>query len=210
MTATSERPTPADVAPRRPGRPRSAQVERAILDAALRSLVEVGYAGTSIEGVAARAGVGKTTIYRRWSSKDALAAAALRTFNERVHLPNTGDLRADLVDLLTQFADSARSSAIGPVLERSIAASLEAPELMAIVLENLVLPRRAALAEVARQAQARGELRPDIEPTLLAEVIGATFIGSIIFPFEIDARSPEQRLRILDLLLHGALAPAHR
>ena len=72
MVSATER-SPA----RAPGRPRSAQAHRAILDATIELFVESGYEGLSIEGVAARAGVGKTTIYRRWSSKEDLIVDAI-------------------------------------------------------------------------------------------------------------------------------------
>lgn len=193
-------------APRRPGRPRSVRAERAILDAALTSLVEAGYAGTSIEGIAARAGVGKTTIYRRWSSKDDLLAAALRTLNENLRVPDTGDLRTDLRLLMEQLAHNTTSSVIWPAFNRAIGASLEAPELMAILQENVILPRRAALLAVLQRAHARRELRPEVEPELLAQVIGGAFLIGIIFGSTPALLDPTQRDRLLDLLLYGALA----
>ena len=79
------------------GRPRSEQADRAIMAAALELLAERGLAGMSIEEVAARAGVGKATIYRRWSSKGALALDAfLAEFEQQQPLPDTGSLRGDL------------------------------------------------------------------------------------------------------------------
>ncbi|MGH2503871.1 MAG: helix-turn-helix domain-containing protein, partial [Ktedonobacterales bacterium] len=80
---------------RRPGRPRSAQADQAILDAALELIAQEGIQGMSIEGVAARAGVGKTTIYRRWPNKDALALDALRTVKPPIVSFDTGNLRSD-------------------------------------------------------------------------------------------------------------------
>jgi AcrR family transcriptional regulator len=192
--------------PRRAGRPRSAAAERAILDAALRSLVDAGYAGTSIEGVAARAGVAKTTIYRRWPSKEALLAAALRTLNESLSIPDTGSVRADLAGLLDQFVRNTTASVIWPALHRAIGASLDAPELMEILLENLIQPRRAALRQVIERAMQRGELRPDVDADLLTQAIAGAFIAGVVFGLGPDVVLPARRERLLDLVLEGALA----
>jgi AcrR family transcriptional regulator len=191
---------------RRPGRPRSVQADRVILDAALRSLVEAGYAGTSIEGVAVRAGVGKTTIYRRWESKEALVTAALRTLNEEIDLPDTGSVRDDLRLLLEQFARNTLSSAIWPAFNRAIGASLEAPELMEILLKNLVQPRLRALAGVIERARLRGELRASVDARLLSQVIGGTILVGVIFGLDRTPVQPDARERLIDLLLEGALA----
>ena len=88
---------PAPAAPRRPGRPRNASYDKTILEAALEILVEKGYTGFTIDGVAARTGVGRPTIYRRWPSKAALAIAALDAGVPVTATPDTGCLREDLL-----------------------------------------------------------------------------------------------------------------
>ena len=85
-----------DGARRRPGRPRDPSYDRAILDATLQILNDKGYAGLTIDGVAARTGVGRPTIYRRWSSKPALAIAALAESPGLSPVPDTGAVRDDL------------------------------------------------------------------------------------------------------------------
>src|SRR5260370_35342567 len=85
---------------RKPGRPRSAQAHKAILDATLELLAEEGFQGLSIEEVAARAGAGKTTIYRRWSSKEELVMEAIRQVQIEVPVMDTGNFRNDLAALL--------------------------------------------------------------------------------------------------------------
>src|SRR6476620_10356561 len=91
------RPTPMS----RVGRPRSQEADRAILTATVELLAERGLAAMSIEEVAARAGVGKTTIYRRWPSKGLLALDAfVGSFREEQPLPDTGTLRGDLLSAL--------------------------------------------------------------------------------------------------------------
>ena len=94
---------PASTTRRSPGRPRSAAAHQAILDATVQLLSEVGFAATTVEAVAARAGVGKATVYRRWPSKvplviDALDARAI----EQVPIPRTGSVRGDLIEFLAE------------------------------------------------------------------------------------------------------------
>src|SRR5947209_11319405 len=86
-----------DRAHRRPGRPRDPGYDKAILDATLEILNEKGYAGMTIDGVAARTGVGRPTIYRRWPSKPALVIAALTQSPGTSPTPDTGALRDDLL-----------------------------------------------------------------------------------------------------------------
>src|SRR5215510_15442266 len=89
---------------RKPGRPRSAEADEAILDAAIDAFVELGWNGLTIEGVATRAGVGKATIYRRYESRmDLLFAAARKLAQERDAVPDTGALRTDLLALVESF-----------------------------------------------------------------------------------------------------------
>src|SRR3954451_9275522 len=89
-------------APRRRGRPPSPELDDRILDAALATLAEVGYARLRLDALAARAGVAKTTILRRWPSKAAVAAAALqRLALQTTTVPESGSLRGDLRALLT-------------------------------------------------------------------------------------------------------------
>ena len=85
------------------GRPRDPSADRMILQSALEVLTDLGYAGMSVEKVAKKAGVGKTTIYRRFSSKEELAAAALESLKDEIGpLPDTGDTRNDLVEMMLQ------------------------------------------------------------------------------------------------------------
>lgn len=81
---------------RQGGRPRSPAAHRAILDATLALLAELGFERMSIEAIAAHAGVGKTTIYRRWKTKEDLVADALSSVKAVPVAPDTGDLRTDI------------------------------------------------------------------------------------------------------------------
>jgi AcrR family transcriptional regulator len=100
-----------DAARQRPGG-RTAQVRRTVLDATVLELVEHGFRGLTLDGVAARAGVNKTTLYRRWDSRESLVVDAVEAFAvEQAEVPDTGDLDEDL----RRWAHSIRRTLSGPV-----------------------------------------------------------------------------------------------
>jgi AcrR family transcriptional regulator len=148
---------------RRRGRPRSAAAEAAILDATLELLAERGLEGVSIEVVAARAGVGKATIYRRWASRDEVVAAAFRSVDRDVRFSETGEVRRDLVALLSEFQRVTLRSIPVSRMPQLLAAALTTPELRELFLANVFEPRRAALLGVLARAQSRGEIRANVE-----------------------------------------------
>ena len=121
----------------RPGRPRDPETDQAILRAALQLLTDRGYAGMSVEGVASRAGVGKTTIYRRYASKEELVAAALAALRDDLGpLPDTGDIRSDMVEMILQMR---RALQQGPGLGMIGALLVEerrSPELLELLRAN--------------------------------------------------------------------------
>ena len=191
--------------PRRPGRPRSARAERAIHNATLQLLVEQGYEGMSIEAVAARAGVGKATIYRRYPGKDSLVAAALRTLNPPPDddPPATGDVRRDLNLLLASIERATFGSAIGPMIARVLSAAITNPELHDIFVEHFIKPRRTAALTILRRGVERGELRADLDIELALDMM----VGSIIFRTlfgDLDITTfPATVPRIVDTMLRG-------
>ncbi|MEW6475324.1 MAG: TetR/AcrR family transcriptional regulator [Actinomycetota bacterium] len=164
-------------AARTPGRPRSAQAEQAILDAALAAFIEHGYEGMSVEAVAERAGVGKTTIYRRWPSKQELVVAALDTLLEDVHPTATGDTEADLVALVGRAHDFITRTKAGEVLPRMIGELAAGTPLGRAYFDKVMRPRLGELAALFEDARARGELRSDLDVDLAL----AAIIGSMMF-----------------------------
>jgi AcrR family transcriptional regulator len=191
--------------PRRPGRPRSADAERAIIDATLELLLEQGYAAMSVEGIAARAGVSKTTIYRRWPAKQAVVAAALGTLTARIEeLPDSGDLRADMLDVMRAFFASSTATVIGAAFARVVSASLDNPEFMAIFRANTIAPRRATLGEVLRRAQARGQLRPALDVELLIDMIAGWFLHQVLVVAAGQAPTLDHAEEVVTVLLEGA------
>jgi len=141
------------------GRPRSEQVERAILRAAADILAERGLEAMTIEDVAARAGVGKTSIYRRWSTKGTLALDAfLLDFLQSQPLPDTGSLDGDLVAVLRAWVRTARETSMGRALTELVAQAQYDPDLAAAWRQRVVGPTRAQHRRVFERAISRGEI----------------------------------------------------
>src|SRR5580692_4237195 len=157
------------------GRPRSAEADRAILNAAVDLLAERGLAAMSIEEVAARAGVSKATIYRRWSSKGLLALDAFVTsFQEQQPLPDTGTLRGDLIAALTAWVRAVTGTSMGAMLTGLIAEAQHDPSLRAAWRERVLEPLRSQHRIMLDRAIARGE----IPATVDQEVVLDLFFGA--------------------------------
>jgi AcrR family transcriptional regulator len=166
--------TPAQVASeRRLGRPRSIEADEAILDAATDVFIECGWDGLTMEGVAARAGVGKTTIYRRYASRlDLLLAAARRLSQEKDQAPDTGTLRGDLVGLIESFLQMLTGTSSGRAIPVMVAATARNPELAAAYTQFMA-ERRAASAVPIERAIRRGELPIDVDVPLMLDLLVA-------------------------------------
>lgn len=180
---------------RAPGRPRSRAAEEAILKAALALFLDHGVEGASIERIAKQAGVGKTTIYRRWSSKEELLAQAIGRVRE--------DAERDMG--VTDFRDFAELP-LGPTLHRMMEAGAELmasddnrkllarligsvqshPRLLAIYWETYLRPRREAFGVLLERAKARGELPASADTAMLQDMMG----GAMLHRLLIDPAQP--------------------
>jgi AcrR family transcriptional regulator len=116
-----------------------------------------------MDAVAARAGVGKGTIYRRWPSRDGLVAAALGSMTNDLEVPDTGSVRDDLIALLRSFQRAAVRSLPDQLKPRLIALALSNARLHEIFMANVFQPRRRALIEVLERGEAQGELRSGLD-----------------------------------------------
>src|ERR1700733_1733120 len=170
----------AGPANRRPGRPRSEQAEHAIIEATLDLFAEQGFEGVCVEAVAARAGVGKATIYRRWPNKEELLLAAFGSLKSPFPEPEGVSVRDDLLAMVeVMCADKA-----DPRKARRYALLLgegeKYPRLMARYKETAVDPRREAMSEAMREVSRRGietgELRADTD----VEIAMLTLTGVIM------------------------------
>lgn len=158
------------------GRPRDARVERVVLTATLELLREVGVAGLSMDLLATRANVAKTTIYRRWDSKEQLLLDALRSALEPLEAPDTGVLRRDVEGLLNQVVERFGSGHLSDVLPLLVSAAAH-DEALKASLEQYLHSRREPLRRVLQRAVDRGEVRPDVDRELFVEVV----MGPVLF-----------------------------
>lgn len=202
MTVTAET-TALDT--RLPGRPRSPEADKAILAAAVDLLADEGYAGVTMEGVAARAGVGKATVYRRWPCKSALIVDAVTACRERACPPaDTGSARDDLLVFVRGFMNHLRTSDAGRVMPALVAELARSPELAAAFREEFVLPRRARVLEAVRRGVERGEVRAGVDAEVVADgMIALLMHRFLVTGMEIDDDLPA---RVLDILWRGIAA----
>lgn len=156
---------------RRAGRPRSVEKESAILTATLSLLTSHGYTRMTLDMVAAEAGVSKSTVHLRWKTKADLVSAALARQRIDAVAPLTGDARTDLAVRLTDFAtflDKVRGMRL---IGTCLAEEEHNPQLLALLRERTVQPRRALLREALEQDD---RLDPNIDP----EMVVSALLGS--------------------------------
>lgn len=192
---------------RRPGRPRSAAADAAIVRATLELMMESGYRALTMEQVRARAGIGKATLYRRFGSKQELVAHAIRHLNQPIARPDTGSTRSDVLAVARSVQAGAERVGFASFVPRLLADAAGDPEMHAIFYENLVAPRRAVMGEVLRRGVARGELRADLDVELAIDLV----TGPWVYRLLIAGGDPEAVYRtdptaLLDLVLEG-IAP---
>ena len=173
MQSPISRTTLAAVAkPGRGGRPRSSGTEAAILAATRALLEEGGVRRLTIEGVAARAGVAKTTIYRRWRSRDELALAVLiRMVEEFGPVPDLGDTHAEFVAVVNDAVRILGSTMMGAVMKGLVSELAVDPELGRQFQERVVGVRQAEVKRLLDRAVARGDLREGIHSPHLHEML---------------------------------------
>jgi AcrR family transcriptional regulator len=155
------------------GRPRSEAADQAILAATLKMVGTHGVTATTIEGIAAEAGVGKTTIYRRWESKNQLIIAAVSQLAPppNVQFPDTGSLQSDLKLLADLQRQRLAGTGLLTVAPRVLAESLGDPELHQGFLDNVIKPLRGLIRSLVEKGIERGELRADLEVEPLVDIL---------------------------------------
>jgi AcrR family transcriptional regulator len=156
------------------GRPRDPSVDRAILRAALELFIEHGIAGASIEKIAKQAGVGKTSIYRRWTNREALLAQAIEVARNAtgytIDLLDRTSPR-DLIKLLVEASEVISKPEIRKLMARLIGSSPDYPKLIEIYRETYYLPRRRAFVRALERAQTAGLLAENIDLDTLADML---------------------------------------
>ncbi|HCU92969.1 MAG TPA: TetR family transcriptional regulator [Actinobacteria bacterium] len=195
---------PGAAATRRPGRPRSERADQAIIEAALSLFAESGPEGLCIERVAARAGVGKATIYRRWPGKEDLLLDAIAALKAPLPEPGGHSVRDDLVALLDAMCQETADPRRAREFALLLGEGAKYPRLMARYVETVVEPRREVVRGVLRRGVASGELRPDLDvEAALFMLIGAVLVRGRYEQQAIPPGYPEQ---VVDELLQGLAA----
>ncbi|MGA2828571.1 MAG: TetR/AcrR family transcriptional regulator [Streptosporangiaceae bacterium] len=186
---------------RRPGRPRSERAEQAIIEAALELFAEKGADGLCVEEVAARAGVGKATVYRRWHNKEDLLLAALGSLKSPLPDPRGESVRDDLIAIVTVMSQDSADPRRTRQYTLLLGEGEKFPRLMARYTETLVEPRRNVIRSVLRRGIENGQVRPDID----VEIAMLTLTGAAMSRGKCETveRNAEFAERVVDNLLLG-------
>ena len=190
-------------AERRTGRPRDPQVDEDVSQAVIDVLARCGMSGFTVEKVAAAAGVGKATVYRRWPCKEDLIQEVWQHIHNEFALPDTGDLRKDLLLLLGHvsdfFGDVKRQQAFTHIVA---AAKVDAE--LGRRFSDFKQARGESVRQVIASAQRRGEIRVGLDPTLLAEfVVAGIFFRILVSGNPVDRTFVEEWV---DVLVDGIAA----
>lgn len=192
--------------PSAPGRPRDPEVDRRIAQAALDVFGDAGWAGFAMEAVAKRAGVGKASLYLRWSSKESLLTDALGTGLLKASDVDTGTLHGDLVEFATQMLDLYS----GPASRAALRLSLEAASIPGVAEHYRAMGKAQILAAraIVRRGIDRGELPATTSVTLLLDTLaGGAMMHALTTPPELRPALAEDTAsharRLVDFLLHA-------
>jgi TetR/AcrR family transcriptional regulator of autoinduction and epiphytic fitness len=187
--------------------PRVERSRRVILQAVLDELGEVGYGSLTIEAVAARAGVGKSTIYRHWPGKLALVEDAFRTLKATVVVPEAGTLRDRVVGMLEQVAGLVQESTYAACMPALIEAAERDPQVRDFHCQ-FSAERRAVLVDLLRDGVDDGELPAGVDPEFLADaLVGPIILRRLMLYEPLD---PALVRRLVDQLLPQPPARAAR
>ncbi len=177
---------------RSPGRPRSSAADEAILEATVDVFAEVGLEALTMEGVAARAGVGKNTLYRRFSNKLDLVVGAVRRYTDvGAPPPDTGTTRGDVQALVDHLVAIVTETPMGRMLPILVVARTRVPELD-IAYSEIVADKRARSAAVVRRGIERGDFRPDVD----VDVVVDAFVSAVFYRFLVTHAPLDEAFRI--------------
>jgi AcrR family transcriptional regulator len=183
------------------GSKRNPQVREAILESATALLGEVGYHALTVEGVAAKAGVGKATIYRWWPMKPALVLDALLHWLKLEVAPSTGDVKKDFIAAVQDTVDNYSQTVAGIVIPALASELAHDPKLLDEFRTKLIGPRRAAFSQILKRATNDGEgvSRSDLE--LICDMVAGTVFYRVLISGEPISKSFAKRLA--EVVLNG-------
>ncbi|MFB7933710.1 TetR/AcrR family transcriptional regulator [Streptomyces sp. NPDC056039] len=198
----------------RTGRPRSAAADAAILAATRAALVELGWSKLTLGDVATRAGVAKTTLYRRWAGKNELVVDAVAELFDELRLPDRGSLAADIEGVVLQFATILARPEARSGLMAVVAESTRDDALRERIRASIVDRQKRLVVEGRHRAQCRGELPPETDPAGSARTIDLIFdlvAGAVVHRTLVSAEPADEEwvhgfTRVLLLGLAGAAA----
>ncbi|MER7106680.1 TetR/AcrR family transcriptional regulator [Streptomyces sp. NPDC000229] len=203
-------PTPSRSGGRTGGRPRSAQADAAILEATRAALVELGWSRLTMGDVAGRAGVAKTTLYRRWASKNELVVDAVAVLFDELELPDRGSLMADIEGVVVQFAALLERPETKTALMAVIAESTRDEPLRERIRTSIVERQKRLVLAGRQRAQARGELPASpASPTGTDDLIFDVIAGAVVHRALVSAEPVDTEwVRRFTALLLGGLGAA--
>lgn len=174
--------------------PRTARSERAILDATRELLAEGAVRQLTVERVAARSGVAKTTIYRRWRSKNDLALAVLLDIIENeIATADLGDTREEAVFLVDAAVAMLGSTPLGRIMQGLVSDLATDPQLARAFRARVVSARFAEVSQLVERGIARGDLRPDTDHELMCELLfGPVYYRLLLSGSPLDERLAER------------------
>jgi AcrR family transcriptional regulator len=188
------------------GRPRSDRAHRAILDSALTLLIRDGFADLHLEHVAAHAGVGKATIYRRWPSKEALALELLMQLAApHIAIEDVGDTRAELLAAVTNAMRAITETSFGPVIRALLSQIAVDPALGDPFRAGVVQARRQEVSRVIARGISRGDLRRDADAEIATDLLVGPVYFRLMFGGELSQDFAE---RVVESVQRGYAAPA--
>ncbi|WP_428950154.1 TetR/AcrR family transcriptional regulator [Streptomyces sp. cg35] len=187
------------------GRRPADEVRADVLDAAGALLLDRGMGTFTIESVAEAAGVSKTTLYKWWPSKGALALDGyFHAVESALTFPDSGDIEADLRAQLRAFVHVVTGTRAGRVIAELIGQAQTDPDLSAALLARYSGPRRGLAVETMRRAQSRGQLRADVDPEVLVDQLWGACYHRLLLP-NLPV-TQEFALSLVDNLLRGVRA----
>lgn len=190
---------------RKPGRPRNEQTDNNILESARMLMMEFGVQNFSMDVLAARAGVSKPTIYRRWPTKEDLLSDAFGFAADQTVIPDTGDTWNDLHVLLTNMlsAISKRFGNLTSGANKMMAGMIDSQQFIVEYTENFISPRRQAYKSIIQRGKLRGDIREDTDEEHLIDLISGAYFYCLLFRPE--AVTSEQWLyNVFSIIENGA------
>ena len=200
----------AEPEPRKPGRPRSDEARRAILDSTFALLNQVGFNELSMEGIAANARVSKATVYRWWPNKAVLVIDAfLRAVEPELRFAHSGPTPQSIREQMTRLVNMFNGP-LGKAIAAVIGAGQSEPEMLEAFREHWLAVRRREARELIRSAQAAGEVRSDMAPDAILDVLyGALYFRLMVAHAKLTPEYVEEIFRLITPGMVTQTAPSH-